>query len=178
MLHVMFLRRKSRNPSIEAPRLTAKILTAIIDGKPPPSQAPLRRYMRSVNGKKRRFKDKRKRRAKRRDVAASEMDLQGGTVEKRLSEVKRILRQCRSGNNGCVARALLCGVRCCVVSLILAQLALVLPTTTVVVLALASSPHLRRLPSSSVRMWQVHKPKSRAPPILLLQGERPLSRRT
>ena len=69
--------------------------------------------MRSVTGKKRRFKDKRKRRAKRRDVAASEMDLQGGTVEKRLSEVKQILRQCRSGNNGCVARALLCGVRCC-----------------------------------------------------------------
>ena len=36
--------------------------------------------MRSVHGKKRRFKDKRKRRAKRGDIAAAEMDLQGGLI--------------------------------------------------------------------------------------------------
>ena len=96
---------------------------------PPPSQAPSRRrYMRSVNGKKRRFKDKRKRRAKRRDVAASEMDLQGGTVEKRRGQADFAavpLREQRvRGSRVVVWCPLLC-----VVSLVLAQLALVLPTT-------------------------------------------------
>ena len=52
--------------------IAAKVLT--INRRLPPE------CMRSVHGKKRRFKDKRKRRAKRGDIAAAEMDLQGGLV--------------------------------------------------------------------------------------------------